>query len=203
MELTITTNNERIIKHLVELADLESTNLSLKVFNLVNVGPYPARGMTAAEIADHFHVDARDVSLVLGKPDGDGRGRLFLEPDGRYVPNWHHDDCLEEINGRSIRHRQIAEQMGLKLATSAREAEFGYQEGDRVWHPKFGEGIVVSSYPAASGAYAGDGLLTINFLNVGQKKVMLEYAPLDRIDPCGHDDCGYAGCKAKKSTAAA
>ncbi len=70
-------------------------------------------------------------------------------------------------------------------------------------HPKFGEGIVVSSYPAASGAYAGDGLLTINFLNVGQKKVMLEYAPLDRIDPCGHDDCGYAGCKAKKSTAAA
>jgi DNA helicase-2/ATP-dependent DNA helicase PcrA len=48
--------------------------------------------------------------------------------------------------------------------------------GDKVRHPKWGEGIVVT----AAGA-GGDGLLTINFPNVGQKMVMLKYAPLEKV----------------------
>jgi DNA helicase-2/ATP-dependent DNA helicase PcrA len=45
-----------------------------------------------------------------------------------------------------------------------------------VRHPKWGEGLVVD----VAGA-GGDGLLTINFPNVGQKMVMLKYAPLERV----------------------
>ena len=52
----------------------------------------------------------------------------------------------------------------------------GLQVGDRVRHPKWGEGLVA----AVTGA-GGDGLLTINFPNVGQKMVMLKYAPLEKV----------------------
>jgi hypothetical protein len=52
----------------------------------------------------------------------------------------------------------------------------GLAAGDRVRHPKWGEGLVVDI--AGAGA---DGLLTINFPNVGQKMVMLKYAPLERV----------------------
>jgi len=48
--------------------------------------------------------------------------------------------------------------------------------GDRVRHPKWGEGLV----KGVEGA-GGDGLLTINFPNVGEKMVMLKYAPLEKV----------------------
>ena len=51
------------------------------------------------------------------------------------------------------------------------------QVGERVRHPKWGEGAVI----AKTGA-GGDGLLTIRFPNVGQKMLMLKYAPLERVD---------------------
>ena len=49
--------------------------------------------------------------------------------------------------------------------------------GEKVRHPKWGEGAVI----AITGA-GGDGLLTIRFPNVGQKMLMLKYAPLERVD---------------------
>jgi len=48
--------------------------------------------------------------------------------------------------------------------------------GDRVRHPKWGEGVVADIVGGG-----GDGLLTINFPNVGQKMVMLKYAPLEKL----------------------
>jgi DNA helicase-2/ATP-dependent DNA helicase PcrA len=48
--------------------------------------------------------------------------------------------------------------------------------GDKVRHPKWGEGTVVEAVGAG-----GDGLLTINFPNVGQKMLMLKYAPLEKV----------------------
>jgi DNA helicase-2/ATP-dependent DNA helicase PcrA len=62
-------------------------------------------------------------------------------------------------------HENAGAGVGLNLAA-----------GDKVRHPKWGEGTVVT----AAGA-GGDGLLTINFPNVGQKMVMLKYAPLERV----------------------
>ena len=50
------------------------------------------------------------------------------------------------------------------------------QAGDRVRHPKWGEGVVADIVGGG-----GDGLLTINFPNVGQKMVMLKYAPLEKV----------------------
>lgn len=50
------------------------------------------------------------------------------------------------------------------------------QVGDRVRHPKWGEGLV-----SATAGAGGDGLLTIMFPNVGEKMVMLKYAPLEKV----------------------
>jgi hypothetical protein len=60
--------------------------------------------------------------------------------------------------------------------TAGKGVELGLKIGDRVRHPKWGEGLVAD----VTGA-GGDGLLTINFPNVGQKMVMLKYAPLEKV----------------------
>jgi len=52
----------------------------------------------------------------------------------------------------------------------------GLERGDRVRHPKWGEGRIESIVGAG-----GDGLVTIDFPNVGQKMLMLKYAPLEKI----------------------
>jgi DNA helicase II / ATP-dependent DNA helicase PcrA len=52
----------------------------------------------------------------------------------------------------------------------------GLKDGDRVRHPKWGEGRIESIVGAG-----GDGLVTIDFPNVGQKMLMLKYAPLEKI----------------------
>jgi DNA helicase II / ATP-dependent DNA helicase PcrA len=52
----------------------------------------------------------------------------------------------------------------------------GLQAGDRVRHPKWGEGSIESIVGAG-----GDGLVTIDFPNVGQKMLMLKYAPLEKL----------------------
>lgn len=52
----------------------------------------------------------------------------------------------------------------------------GLEAGDRVRHPKWGEGRIESLVGAG-----GDGLVTIDFPNVGQKMLMLKYAPLEKI----------------------
>ncbi len=60
--------------------------------------------------------------------------------------------------------------------TAGAGVSLGLQVGDRVKHPKWGEGLV----SAVTGA-GGDGLLTIMFPNVGEKMVMLKYAPLEKV----------------------
>ncbi|HEY6450333.1 MAG TPA: DUF3553 domain-containing protein [Candidatus Cybelea sp.] len=52
----------------------------------------------------------------------------------------------------------------------------GLKDGDRVRHPKWGEGRIEGIVGAG-----GDGLVTIDFPNVGQKMLMLKYAPLEKI----------------------
>ncbi len=52
----------------------------------------------------------------------------------------------------------------------------GLEAGDRVRHPKWGEGRIECIVGAG-----GDGLVTIDFPNVGQKMLMLKYAPLEKI----------------------
>ncbi|MEO6834835.1 MAG: DUF3553 domain-containing protein [Candidatus Tumulicola sp.] len=52
----------------------------------------------------------------------------------------------------------------------------GLEAGNKVRHPKWGEGTVENVVGAG-----GDGLVTIDFPNVGQKMLMLKYAPLEKL----------------------
>lgn len=102
-------------------------------------------------------------------------GNTFAHPKSRFLDEM---PTVEQIGGGAAmqrpaggRWREVAIHenagAGVKLALKA---------GDRVRHPKWGEGTVVD---AVGGG--GDGLLSINFPNVGQKMVMLKYAPLEKV----------------------
>lgn len=55
-----------------------------------------------------------------------------------------------------------------------------YQVGDRVSHPKFGDGIIMQR----SGA-GPDAKLSVTFVEEGEKKLMARYAKLKRLSPIG------------------
>jgi DNA helicase-2/ATP-dependent DNA helicase PcrA len=102
-------------------------------------------------------------------------GNTFSHPKSRFIDEM---PSIEAIGGIGIgprpgggrwREVSIHENAGAGVG-------LGLAAGDRVRHPKWGEGLVVDI--AGAGA---DGLLTINFPNVGQKMVMLKYAPLERV----------------------
>jgi DNA helicase-2/ATP-dependent DNA helicase PcrA len=103
-------------------------------------------------------------------------GNTFAHPKSRFIDEM---PSVESLNGAMPiprpsggRWREVAihENAGAGIGLNL-------QANDRVKHPKWGIGTVVS----AAGA-GGDGLLTINFPNVGQKMVMLKYAPLERVE---------------------
>jgi DNA helicase-2/ATP-dependent DNA helicase PcrA len=103
-------------------------------------------------------------------------GNTFAHPKSRFLDEM---PSVESLNGAMPlprpsggrwREVSIHENAGAGIGLNL-------EAGEKVKHPKWGIGTVVS----AAGA-GGDGLLTINFPNVGQKMVMLEYAPLERVD---------------------
>ncbi|HXP92774.1 MAG TPA: DUF3553 domain-containing protein [Candidatus Binatia bacterium] len=103
-------------------------------------------------------------------------GNTFAHPKSRFIDEM---PSVESLNGAMPlprpsggrwREVSIHENAGAGIGLNLKG-------GDKVKHPKWGIGTVVS----AAGA-GGDGLLTINFPNVGQKMVMLKYAPLERVD---------------------
>jgi Protein of unknown function (DUF3553) len=79
------------------------------------------------------------------------------------------DVVLPRPAGGRWREVAIHETAGAGLAMNL-------QPGDRVRHPKWGEGVIGGVIGAG-----GDGLVTIDFPNVGQKMVMLKYAPLEKV----------------------
>ncbi len=101
-------------------------------------------------------------------------GNTFAHPKSRFLEEM---PMVEMVGGQLMprpaggRWREVAihDSAGAGVA-------MGLQPGDRVRHPKWGEGAVESIIGAG-----GDGLLTINFPNVGQKMVMLKYAPLEKV----------------------
>jgi DNA helicase II / ATP-dependent DNA helicase PcrA len=87
-------------------------------------------------------------------------GLEFLESDS--VP-------LPRPGGGRWREVSIHESAGAGV-------HLGLEGGDKVRHPKWGEGTIESVVGAG-----GDGLVTIDFPNVGQKMLMLKYAPLEKL----------------------
>jgi DNA helicase II / ATP-dependent DNA helicase PcrA len=102
-------------------------------------------------------------------------GNTFAHPKSRFLEEMPSVEAvggvlpLPRAGGGRWREVSIHESAGAGVG-------LGLQVGDRVRHPKWGEGLV-----AAVDGVGGDGTLTINFPNVGQKMVVLKYAPLEKV----------------------
>jgi DNA helicase II / ATP-dependent DNA helicase PcrA len=102
-------------------------------------------------------------------------GNTFSHPKSRFIeemPTVEHIGVVPagpRPQGGRWREVAIHESAGAGIS-------MGLKAGDKVRHPKWGEGTVVDAVGAG-----GDGLLTINFPNVGQKMLMLKYAPLEKV----------------------
>ncbi|MDQ2680755.1 MAG: DUF3553 domain-containing protein [Candidatus Eremiobacteraeota bacterium] len=101
-------------------------------------------------------------------------GNTFAHPKSRFFDEMPSVEMLGGVTlprpaGGRWREVSIHENAGAGIGMDL-------QPGNRVRHPKWGEGIIADAVGAG-----GDGLVTINFPNVGQKMVMLKYAPLEKI----------------------
>jgi len=102
-------------------------------------------------------------------------GNTFAHPKSRFLEEMPSVEVIGTVTpmqrpaGGRWREVAIHENAGAGIG-------LGLQVGDRVRHPKWGDGSV----SAVDGA-GGDGLLTIMFPNVGEKMVMLKYAPLEKV----------------------
>jgi DNA helicase-2/ATP-dependent DNA helicase PcrA len=102
-------------------------------------------------------------------------GNTFSHPKSRFLDEMPSVTPLEGLamlsrpTGGRWREVAIHETAGAGIT-------MGLVVNDRVRHLKWGEGVVVGIDGGG-----GDGLLTIDFPNVGQKMVMLKYAPLEKV----------------------
>ena len=103
-------------------------------------------------------------------------GNTFAHPKSRFLEEMPSVEVHRRRRARCRVRRAAAGAKSRFTRTPARASGSTCKLGDRVRHPKWGEGLVVG----VAGA-GGDGLLTIIFPNVGQKMVMLKYAPLEKV----------------------
>jgi DNA helicase II / ATP-dependent DNA helicase PcrA len=103
-------------------------------------------------------------------------GNTYAYPKSRFLEEMPNLETLESDSvplprpsGGRWREVAIHESAGAGV-------HLGLQAGDRVRHPKWGEGTIQNIVGAG-----GDGLVTIDFPNVGQKMLMLKYAPLEKV----------------------
>ncbi len=101
-------------------------------------------------------------------------GNTFAHPKSRFLEEMPAVEMLGGVvlprpAGGRWREVSIHESAGAGM-------NMNLKKGDRVRHPKWGEGTIGDVVGAG-----GDGLVTIDFPNVGQKMVMLKYAPLEKV----------------------
>ena len=103
-------------------------------------------------------------------------GNTYAYPKSRFIEEL---PALEVLESDSIPLPRPAGGRWREVAiheSAGAGVHLGLKDGDRVRHPKLGEGRIESIVGAG-----GDGLVTIDFPNVGQKMLMLKYAPLEKI----------------------
>jgi DNA helicase-2/ATP-dependent DNA helicase PcrA len=89
------------------------------------------------------------------------------------------DIPAELVSGTRKPRRSRSASMTAWPSTSApHPSEPQFRVGERVWHPTFGEGIVVECSPDRG----GDHLTTVMFEDVGLKRLLASYAHLERLD---------------------
>ena len=103
-------------------------------------------------------------------------GNTYAYPKSRFIEEMPGLEVLESDSvvlprpsGGRWREVSIHESAGAGMSMDLRD-------GDKVRHPKWGEGTIRGLVGAG-----GDGLVTIDFPNVGQKMLMLKYAPLEKV----------------------
>jgi DNA helicase II / ATP-dependent DNA helicase PcrA len=103
-------------------------------------------------------------------------GNTYAYPKSRFIEEMPGLDVLESDSvvlprpsGGRWREVAIHESAGAGM-------NMNLHDGDKVRHPKWGEGTIRGLVGAG-----GDGLVTIDFPNVGQKMLMLKYAPLEKV----------------------
>ncbi len=103
-------------------------------------------------------------------------GNTYAYPKSRFIEEMPGLEVLESDSvvlprpsGGRWREVSIHESAGAGMSMDLRD-------GDKVRHPKWGEGTIRGLVGAG-----GDGLITIDFPNVGQKMLMLKYAPLEKV----------------------
>jgi DNA helicase II / ATP-dependent DNA helicase PcrA len=103
-------------------------------------------------------------------------GNTYAYPKSRFIEEMPGLEVLESDSvvlprpsGGRWREVAIHESAGAGMSMDLRD-------GDKVKHPKWGEGTIRGLVGAG-----GDGLITIDFPNVGQKMLMLKYAPLEKV----------------------
>ncbi len=103
-------------------------------------------------------------------------GNTYAYPKSRFLEEL---PALEVLEGDSVPLPRPAGGRWREVAiheSAGAGVHLGLKGGDRVRHPKWGEGRIEGIVGAG-----GDGLVTIDFPNVGQKMLMLKYAPLEKI----------------------
>jgi DNA helicase-2/ATP-dependent DNA helicase PcrA len=101
-------------------------------------------------------------------------GNTFAHPKSRFLEEMPDVEMLGGVvlpRPAGGRWREVAIH-----ETAGAGMNMNLKKGDRVRHPKWGEGTIGDVVGAG-----GDGLVTIDFPNVGQKMVMLKYAPLEKV----------------------
>jgi DNA helicase-2/ATP-dependent DNA helicase PcrA len=124
-------------------------------------------GMTRA--MQHLHLCHAESRRMRGSEEYPYPSRFLRE-----IP----PELIEEVRGRGISRPGVGASSRTPPAQSAfAQGAGGFQLGQRVVHPKFGEGVVLNSEGKGTSAR-----IQINFQDAGAKWLVLAYA---RLEPAG------------------
>ncbi len=106
-------------------------------------------------------------------PDGLLDGEVY-EQKQRFFPDFLDDVPTQKINPIFTQKKPMA--AAKNFGTKIEKKALDYGEGDRVRHPKFGEGEVVSVIDGGR-----DFEVTVEFDNVGRKKMFASFAKMEKV----------------------
>ena len=102
-------------------------------------------------------------------------GNTYAYPKSRFLEEIPRSKCSRATACRCRARRAGVGARSRSTSRPARASHLGLKAGDRVRHPKWGEGKIEHRRRRRRRS------VTIDFPNVGQKMLMLKYAPLEKI----------------------
>jgi ATP-dependent DNA helicase UvrD/PcrA len=116
---------------------------------------------------------AKDLLYLTGAAYRSKFGEIKLGPESRFIKDIPREYMeIISVGGPAARDTLSSEIRSRELEMLG----YSFQVGDRVMHDKYGEGMVIAMSRSRSGPE-----VTVNFPGVGEKMLLLEYAPLKKI----------------------